>query len=303
MPNPRYATAVIGALALTMSADVHATTFAEEDFVCPIGGEEFEANVVLSNTTWGQRPDGKPYSALPVYPVTECPQNGFLLFDENFTEEELQILEKATGTAEFQAMRETDTQHYRVWWLKNKVQRDEASQLSSLLRAGWETDHDYDRKVKYQSQFANLALNMVRTDENAAVWFYYNLRAVNILRELGYFDEGLKRLDFLMKPEYLPQDDQEKEGALFFADALRALLEQKNPFFEPANLVPERVAIFRCVAPKSPLTDAENTACASEEVTKAIADFRHKPKGGKKLRGAAAVQAADLDWRSAPHSH
>lgn len=286
-----------------LSAPANATTFFEEEFVCPIGGEEFKARVVVSNSSFGQRPDGKLYSPLPVYPVVECPQNGFLLFDENFTEEELQILEEAIATTEFQAMRETDTQHYRVWWLKNKVQRDEVSQLSSLLRAGWETDHDYDRKVKYQSQFANLALSMDRTDENAAVWFHYNLRAVNILRELGYFDEGLKRLEFLMKPEYLPQDDQEKEGAQFFADELRALLEQKNPFFEPANLVPTRVAIFRCVAPKSPLTDAENTACASEEVTKAIADFRHKPKGGKKLKGVEAVQAADREWRSAPHSH
>jgi hypothetical protein len=303
MPNRRFTIAAIGVLAMAAGSNAYATTFAEMEFVCPIGGEEFEASVVLSNSSWGQRPDGKPYSHLPVYPVTECPENGFLLFDEDFTEEDLQVLKTAIATDEFQAMRETETQHYRVWWLKNEAGRDEISQLSSLLRAGWETDHDYDRKVKYQSQFANLALNMERTEENAASWFYYNMRAVNILRELGYFDEGLKRLDFLMRPEHLPQGERQEESALSFADDLKALLEQKNPFFEPANLVPEDVAFFRCAAPKSPLTEIENAACASEAVTQAIGEFRHKTEDGKKLKGKEAVLAADREWRSAPHAH
>ena len=303
MANLHRAFALLAAMGLAGAPSANATTFTKVDFVCPIGGEEFEADVVVSNSTWGQRPDGKPYSHLPVYPVTECPENGFLMFDEDFTAQELETLEAAIATPDYLAMRETETQHYRVWWLKRQIDRDEISQLSSLLQASWETDDNYDRKVRYQSQFANLALRAKRTEDNASLWFHYNLRAVNVLRELGYFEEGLRRLDFLMKSEFLPEAERERASAKSFADELKALLQQNNPFFEPANLVPEEVAMFRCAAPKSPLTQAEASACASDTISEAIADFTHKTQDGRKLKGEEAVQAADREWRSEQHAH
>lgn len=274
------------------------TTFFEEKFECPIGGEKFKAKVVASNITFGQRPDGKPYSPLPVHPIVECPDNGFLLFDDQFSDDELAVLAEAIASAEFQRMRISETPHYRAGWLKRKAGRDAVSQISSLLQATWETDHNQGRKERYQSEYINTVMQLARVEENATSWFWYNLRAINAMRELGYFTEALDRLDYVMKPEHLPEDPKAAENGTFLAKELRALLKEENYYAEPANLVPPRIAMFRCVVPRSPLTLVETDACQRDDVLSAIADFEFKPRGGKKLMGEAAIRAADAERES-----
>ncbi len=296
------ASVLVGFLTLS-SGPAGATTWFEEKFTCPIGGETFKTSVVMSNSTFGQRPDGKRYSPLPVYPVVECPDNGLLLFKEDFSEEELALLAAAIATDEFQAMRKQETQHYRVWWLKKQINLDPVSQADSLLVASWETDHDAQRKIRYQVEFVNLVMAMTRSEENAVDWFWLNMRAINAMRELGYFAEGLARLNRVMAPKYLPSDDSDIENAKFFGDQLRALLEQENPYKEPANLVPAQIAIFRCVAPVSSLTEVEYSACASEPVQTEIEKFSYKPEDGELLHGEAAIRAARLAWREHEHDH
>ena len=279
-------------MAIALATPASATTFYKESFTCPIGGEKFKADVVVSNISFGQRPDGKPYSPLPVYPIVECPENGLLLFDDEFTDEELAALAAAIASAEFKAMRATETQHFRAAWLKEKAGRSALSQVNSLLQASWETDTEPERKIRYQAEFVNTVMRLERTEENAENWFWFNMRAVNALRELGYFAEGLRHLDKMMAPEHLPRDEKTAENALFFGGELRALLEQENPYPEPANLVPADIAMFRCIVPKSALTSAESQACAMDEVRNEIDNFTYKPKGEKKLKGEAAIRAA-----------
>ena len=281
---------VCAAMAFATSAS--STTFVEKTFVCPIGGDEFRAKVVGSTISWGQRLDGRPYGPLPVYPIVECPDNGFLLFDDQFGDDELSVLAEAIASPEFQRMRISETPHYRAGWLKRKAGRDAISQISSLLQATWETDHDQARKERYQSEYINSVMQLARTEQNATPWFWYNLRAINAMRELGYFAGALDRLDYVVKPEHLPENPQAAENGMFLAKRLRALLEEENHHAEPANLGPPQVAMFRCVIPTSPLTSVEKEACRREDVRSAIADFEFKPKGGKTLKGEAAIRAA-----------
>ena len=297
----RVAGLAVGACALALASFVaappaHATTYAEEEFVCPIGGETFKALVVMSNSSFGQRPDGRAYSPLPVYPVVECPENGFLMFDEDFTEEELTVLEAAIATPEFKAMRETETQHYRVWWLKEKAGREPLSKISSLYQATWESDYDRERKIRYQAQFASAMGQFKRSEDNATSWFWLNLRAVNALRETGNFAQASQRLDLVMKPEHLPTDPDELENARYFAGEMRTLIGEENSHNEPANMVPTNIAMFRCAAPQSPLTPVEVTACESERIAKAISDFEYETQAGEKLKGKPALQAAGREW-------
>lgn len=289
--------------ATAFATPARSTTFFEEKFECPIGGQKFKAKVVASNITFGQRPDGRPYSPLPVYPIVECPDNGFLLFDDQFSEDELAVLAEAIASPEFQSMRVSETPHYRAGWLKRKAGRDAVSQISSLLQATWETDDDQGRKERYQSEYINTVMQLARVKENANSWFWYNLRAINAMRELGYFAEALDRLDYVMRPEHLPDDPKAAENGMFLAKELRALLEEENHYAEPANLVPPQIAIFRCVVPRSRLTSAETGACQRENVLSAIADFEFKPRGGKKLIGEAAIRAADAERDTRASSH
>lgn len=293
--------ALFAAACLTLgTSSSNATTFFEEEFVCPIGGEKFKAKVVGSNSSFGQRPDGRPYSPLPVYPVIECPENGFLLFDEDFTEDELTALASAIETPEFNALRETETQHYRVWWLKEKAGRGLGSQVSSLLQASWETDDNSERKARYQTKFAETAMKWPRNEDDAADWFWLNLRAVNALRELGQFSRGLQWLDFVMQPEHLPKDTDALEGANLLGGELRTLLQEENGYFEPANLVPTESAAFRCVISRSDLSPVEVKVCRSEAVAKFVEKFSFQSDDDTELTGEAAVRAANQKWKVVP---
>ncbi len=274
---------------LIASHSSNATTFTKDKFVCPIGGEKFTADVVMSYTSFGQRPDGKRYSTLPNYPIIECPKNGFLLFDENFTDEELDALRVAVQSDEYQRMRTTDTPHFRAYWLKEKAGRGALEKISSIIQAGWETEGDWDRKVRYKIAFIAEATGLNRSEQNATDWFWFNLRAANALRELGHFDQAADLIDRTYKPEFVPDDDEAAENAKFYVRELRALIVDENPLAEPANLIPVGVAAFRCIDPKPALTASEVNACAKEQTIKAIERVTAKD-GGKKLTGEAAIK-------------
>lgn len=245
---------------------VEATTVVEGKFVCPVGGEKFKAMAIASYSSWGQRPDGRAYGTLPIYPIIECPKNGMLLIDDKFTDAETQVLNSLVPSAEYQTMRASETPHYRAWWLKAKIGRDGFEQASMLLQATWETDKDFDRKVRYQAAFVALATALPRDDKHADDWLFYNLRAANALRELGYFDKALSLLDRVDKPQFMPIDTKDAEGARYLITALRVLATEANPVSEPANMIPEQAAALRCEQPRPPLSPVEVTACEKPEL-------------------------------------
>lgn len=278
---------------------VNATTYFEEEFECPIGGEKFKARVAGSTSTFGSRADGKAYGGLSVWPIPECPENGLPLFEDEFDEAELEKLRMAIETSEFQSMRQTDTSRFRLFWLKRAIGRSIQEQLGALLQATWQTDGDWPRKNRYQAKFVEVATSWEwpeeaedRTREN---WFWMNMRSVNALRELGYYPEGLRHLRFVMEDSHLPGDVEALENAKFYATQLERLLSEENPHPEPTNLTPVDVAIFRCVTGDK-LTDVELEFCATERFVSAIEEYRFKPKKGKKLSGRAAILAAHDEY-------
>ena len=294
-------TAITALVAGLAASSASATTVFEREFVCPIGGEEFKANVIGSTSTFGQRADGRPYGGVAVWPIPECPSNGLLLFKDDFTPEEIAILRVAIATDEFQAMRSEETSRYRLYWLLGELGRPIGQRIGALYRATWQSDDNQERKIRYQAQFVEAATGWERPgdeDEDAQEgWFWMNMRAANALRELGYFETGLTHLRFIMGPENLPQDKETKAKAENYRLALEPLLQERNPHPEPVNIVPTFQARFRCVTGPG-LTATERKVCSNEEVREAIAEFRFKPKGGKKLKGEEAVRAAVAQWRS-----
>jgi hypothetical protein len=272
------------------SIPARATTTFEQDFVCPVGGEKFESYVIGSYSSWGQRPDGRSYGTLPIYPIVECPGNGFLLFQEEFTPEDIARLEPLVASAEFQAMRSIETPNYRVWWLRSKLGREPIELASSLLRASWESDQEFERKARYQAAFVAAATGLQRTDANAETWFWFNVRAANALRELGHFDQAALLLDRVDRPERLPTDPEQLEGARYLIDGLRKLVAENNPVPEPANLIPAREAALRCVVHRVAPSPSEQVACASAEVREAIAEFQVEDERGNDLTGEAAIR-------------
>jgi hypothetical protein len=265
-----FATALAGASCL-VSAPAATTTLFEEEFTCPVGGEKFEDYVVGSHTTWGQRPDGRSYGTLPIYPIVECPGNGFLLFDEEFSREDIARLEPLVASAEYQAMRRTETPHYRVAWLVEKLGRDPYQRTWELLQASWESDDDPARKARYQAAFVAAATGLERAAGEPGEWFWFNLRAANALRELGEFGSAARQLDMVDRPELMSEDEDEQAGARYLIDGLRILIAEENAFAEPANVIPPQEAVIRCTAEE--LSPAEETACRTPEYLEAAEEY------------------------------
>lgn len=268
----------LGVAILLTSSQTIATTFFEEKFVCPVGGEKFTGLVIGSYTTWGQRPDGRPIGTLPVHPIVECPKNGMLLFDDSFTAPELQVLESVVPSAEYQAMRKTETPHYRVWWLMTKIGRDPYAQAWQLLQASWESDENWERKVRYQVAFVNHTAQLKRDDrptgKDKNLWFMYKLRTANALRELGHFDKALALLAELDKPEFLPADPEDAAGTKKYIENLKVLSKEGNPSPEPANMIPADSAAYRCELAGEGLTASERPVCEDPKLAPLRANAR-----------------------------
>lgn len=245
-----------------------ATTFFPQEFKCPVGGETFTANVVGSSSSWGSRPDGRPYGTLPIYPIVECPKNGLLLADDDYSPADVEKLQSLVPSPEYQAQRATETPHKRAHWLLKQLGRDPYRLTGELLQATWETDSDWDRKVRYQGEFIAAATALKRDDEHGGAWLAYNVRAANALRELGHFDKAIALLDRVEKPEFLPGDAEERRGATQLIDGLRRLAIERNPASEPANLVPDHYAAIRCELANPALTAVETAICGKPGMAK-----------------------------------
>lgn len=267
---------------------VAATTYVEVKMVCPIGKEKFTAQEVMSNSSFGQRPDGKPFSPLPVVPFAECPSNGFPLFREEFSKEDLAVLEPVVASAAYQASRSSETQRYRVWMLQKALGEKPGGLASSLMVAGWETDEDAQRKARYQEQFVS-AVDAIDRASDEEAWLWLNLRAGNALRELGKFSGAVARFDLVAANLDLLADVQLRADVGSFIALLKQLAVEENTASQPAGAVPDDVGAFRCVIDRSSLSASERTVCESEAMAATIMDFEIETDQGT-LKGAEAIR-------------
>jgi hypothetical protein len=263
--------ALLAASAVVLSNTAQATTVVPQKFVCPVGGEKFIANVIASMTSWGQRPDGRRYGTTPIVPLTECPGNGFVYFDEKFSESDAQKLEPLVNGPDYQALRKSDRQHFRAWWLMDRLGRDPLDTAWMLLVASWESDDDPTLKSRYQRAYVDVLAHISLTADKRRDWFWMNLRAADALRELGEFDKSNALLATLDRSDLLPTDKEELEGARYLIDGLKSLNADRNAKSEPTNLIPPRIAAEICASdPK--LSPVEVKACGGPEIVKILRD-------------------------------
>ncbi|MEZ5710246.1 MAG: hypothetical protein R3E02_12760 [Blastomonas sp.] len=272
-----------------------ATTFFEQKFVCPIGGEKFKASVVGSNSTFGQRPDGKPYSPMAVIRYTECPSNGFPIFQKDFTARDIAILTPIIASDEYQQMRTAETQRFRVWYLKKAIGASAADQASALMVAGWEADGDAALKARYQEAFVDAVAAIIREDD-PETWFWLNLRAANALRELGRFDDALHRFGEIAPYISSVVEDDQRSDIEAYLDDLTTLVKEGNSASEPVGLVPPRYGAVRCVMKQMELSQSEKNICDTEEMMASISRFSVDTDDGQ-LTGAEAIKYLESRYR------
>jgi hypothetical protein len=257
-------------------APAAAGTPVTEKMKCPIGGQSFDFETTGSYTTFGSRPDGKPYGSwqFPLA-VPECPDNGLVLYKE-YSAEEVAKLEPLVASEAYQALRKADTSYYRAYWLMREMGLGPERYLWALLQATWQADGKPELKKRYQTELAEASAK-VEPKPASLDWLGMEGRAINALRELGRFDEALARLDKLSLAALEaapaakdkaggPADKQAASRTAWstFFKSIRPVIERRDSSSEPIDMVPRRVAHGLCIDNEDTLGEVGTAVCAKE---------------------------------------
>ncbi|HET9637616.1 MAG TPA: hypothetical protein VFP12_00240 [Allosphingosinicella sp.] len=265
---------------------------------CPVGGKSFTWTTTASYSIWGYRPDGKPYGSWE-FPLEmpKCPGNGLVIFDQ-FTREETERLKTLVESAEYRAMRNSETSYFLAAWLMKGLGRPPINVAWMTVQASWQADGRPELKKRYQALYVDRIRALARTGDGAD-WLLMQARAVNGLRELGRFDEAkallasldLKPLDVAIPEEktgestpsglgrsVLNYDEiQEAKRKRAFLDQFKelgVLIEARNADSEPLQMLPAREAAERCRNGDS-LSQADKAYCASDDMKKFMERTAH----------------------------
>ena len=240
----------------------------QQKMTCPIGGAEFEHSSTASYSTYGERPDGKPYGSW-TFPLAlpECPDNGLVLYKE-YEPEEVAKLEPLVASDAYQALRSAgETQYYRAYWLMREMGVEPSRSLWALLQAAWETDGHPERRARYLAELAE-ASAAVEPKPAELNWLGMEARAVNALRELGRFDEALARLEAI-PAEATAAGAGDKEGKARagwarYLEKQRAAIARGDASAEPFDMLPRDIALGRCLGGADTLDAHQSGFCERE---------------------------------------
>ncbi len=255
------------------------------EMTCPVGGGEFTHTGTSSYSTFGSRPDGKPYGSW-TFPIAipECPDNGLIMYRE-FDDSEIPALTEVVLSDEYQALR-PETDYYRAQWLDDRLSGSASSPPWLLLRAAWQVDHQPERKARYQREFAERA-QAIAVDADDLDSLYLRFRVANAWRELSEFDRATAALESIptspldvevpdrSEADYMKvREAKSRRNLLESLDLLRALIGAGNTQSEPLTMIPLQIAVTRCAKMLEANKGDVDRFCSKAEHTDDIAEAR-----------------------------
>jgi hypothetical protein len=264
---PKLFLAAAALAALLVAGPAAAGMPQTETMTCPIGGGSFSFTTTASYSTYGERPDGKPYGSW-TFPLAlpECTDNGLVLYKQ-YTPEEVARLEPLVASEGYQALRKEDTPYYRAYWLMKAMGLGPERYLWALQQAGWEAEAKPDLRKRYLGELAeaSAAVPPRPADLN---WIGMEGRAINALRELGRFDEALARLAKVplagLDSSGETPEAKSRRGWHTFFTAIKPVIERKDSSIEPLDMLPRSVAFGRCLDRADTLGEADKAYCSRE---------------------------------------
>jgi hypothetical protein len=247
---------------------------APREMTCPIGGASFTYTRPGPQSVKGTRPDGKPIGAAAPPPLPECPDNGLVLY-KDYSPEEVTKLETLIASPAYQALRASDTQYYRAYWLMKEMGVEPETYLWALLQASWQADGRPELRSRYLGELVESSAK-VAPNPASLNWVGMEAHAINALRELGRFDEALSRIDMVpLQPldvripagaATLPavQEARKRRTWLAFFKSLKTAIERKDSSLEPLDLIPRAVALERCIDGVAGLSEAGKSFCQAQ---------------------------------------
>lgn len=183
--------AVIGANAIPAAETAMAATSYEVRITCPIDGQPFTATLVGSYFQSGMRLDFKPIGSLAApapYPV--CPGNGFVVYKETFSDDELNAIRAIVASDEYRQLRSDNTDYFMVAYVKEQLGANQYDLGHTYLRASWEAERDMPDLADPYRRLARQAFDNFRRAErnHTEEWWTAAVLATEIDRLLARFE-------------------------------------------------------------------------------------------------------------------
>ena len=185
--------ALLGLALLATNVQGQATTY-----TCPIGGVEFSADLPRSADHTGQNLDFKLTGEGVVSPaaVPICPDNGFIIYRDDFSEGEISSLTSYVLSAEYQEMVDVHTPYYRLAKIQDFLGRPVLEVAFTYLRASWEVDTDRARYEPYARVAASgMESYLVDANRETADFFTSHVLLAELKRRVGDFAGAKAALD------------------------------------------------------------------------------------------------------------
>ncbi|PCD02145.1 hypothetical protein COC42_11790 [Sphingomonas spermidinifaciens] len=243
---------------------------------CPVGGETFAPYQATHYSTYGERPDGRPYSYMPMpLPVPECPTNKLVVFDD-FTPAEVETLAKLIAAPDYAALLTTDNAFYRGYWLATRLQRPSDLSLGLLNAAIWRETPGHGQREKGDAvRAARYRETLVREVERlpagvaAKDRLWLQARAANALRELGRFEEAeAMRMQALTLAGSVPETSWQD-----YLERLAPVIARRDASAEPLDMIPQEEAGRICMD-ETDLSDFARSVCARPDVASETETYR-----------------------------
>ena len=245
-----WATVLLGA-ALTAGSlprAAHAITVTPTKQTCPVGGEVFGFSAVGSFSTFGARPDGRPYGVLTGFPMPECPGNHLVMF-RPFKPEEVERLKTLIASPAYRALISDGTSSARAAWLAQALGDPPREIAIRLLAASWDADDQPQTKRRLQRDFVDVAdgLDPLPGDVDS-LWLL--ARRANTHRELGQFATALaqaKALTRTLSADANVKPDERQNLATYLSQ-LEAVIRRSDSSAEPLDMIPDAIRRDHCHA-------------------------------------------------------
>jgi hypothetical protein len=202
---------LIASIVVLISLNVSATTYQTEERICPIGGERFTVEVLMSYSTYGKRLDLKPLgrdpSTIP-QPLIVCP-NGFVDYKKDYSEAEIISFTKLINSPSYQRLRSGNTDYFMLAQMLESMGADKLTMGWTYLEASWEAEYLTHRQkyVPYlNSAIHNFNLAVDESDDE--IGFTYRLLVVELNRLKGDFDTA--KLNLAELEAHIPPIGYEK---------------------------------------------------------------------------------------------
>lgn len=170
------------------------------EFACPIGGGKFFAQLVGTYTQTGMRLDLRPLGPLIApMPLPVCPDNGFVMYRETFSEAEIDRLKPLVLSDDYRRLRAEHTDYYMVAYLRDKMGADRLTLAYLYLQASWEAE---EQRSALLANYRSLALDnfeaFLKLDNSRSEqWWTAAVLVAELDRLLGRFDAAQAQLEQL----------------------------------------------------------------------------------------------------------